>query len=282
MDDELHLDLSTKKESGGNLPRDACPDDLVFVDQPFGVALHPSRDLVAVGLISGVVSVFSYTVEGKNGCVLDGLGKPVHQAGVRCVAFDSTGRHLYSTGTDMALVVQDVETGALVYRNPRIHLKAVSAMSAYVEGMLATGDEDGLVKLWDMRQQREASTFDEHEDWVSSFTYNELTRTLVSVAADGVLVAMNTRSSKVIGQSYTIDDEILSAQWMKGGKRIVAGTQEGIVAIWTNGQWDDPVSGVGWGGVCIVFVVHFFSFFFFVPPSVNIHTFSERPLSWAS
>ncbi len=82
------------------------------------------------------------------------------------------------------------------------------------------------------------------------------------------------------GTSYTLDDELLSVQWMKvarsarqvgcspdvpfrlqEGKSIVAGTQEGTllvrqlqrapsalclagaVAIWTAGQWDDPVSG---------------------------------------
>ncbi len=62
------------------------------------------------------------------------------------MAFDSTGQSLYSTGTDMSLVVTNVETGAVSYRNPRIHLKPVCALSAYQEGMLVTGDDDGLVK----------------------------------------------------------------------------------------------------------------------------------------
>jgi hypothetical protein len=80
--DALNLDLTTNKANA--LPRDECPDDLLFLDQPFGLDLHPSRDLVAVGLVSGVVSVFSYRMD-ANVCVLDGLQNPTHQAAARCV-----------------------------------------------------------------------------------------------------------------------------------------------------------------------------------------------------
>ncbi len=86
VDDELELDL--KPAGSSKLQRDACPDDLLFADQPFGLAVHPSRDLVAVGLVSGVVSVFSYALQ-RNVCVLDGLANPVHQ--VFC-AFGIAGR----------------------------------------------------------------------------------------------------------------------------------------------------------------------------------------------
>jgi WD40 repeat protein len=127
----------------------------------------------------------------------------------------------------MSLVITDVETGAITYRDARAHLHAISTLSSYAEGMCATGDEEGLVKLWDMRTNKNVSTIDEHEDWVSDFAYNGsngmsrdefvtwflilyFAGTLISVAADGVLVAFQTRGMKVAGMSYSIDDELLS------------------------------------------------------------------------
>lgn len=116
-------------------------------------------------------------------------------------------------------------------------------MSTYAENMLVTGDEDGAVHAWDVRTpERPVFALHEHHDWVSDFCFNETTHMLLSVAADGVLVATNTRKMKMVGQSYTLDDELLSMQLVKNGKSVVVGTQEGLVAIWTNGQWDDPVS----------------------------------------
>lgn len=107
----LHVDLATRREREPALPRDECPDDLVFAAQPFGLDLHPSRDLLAVGLVSGVVSAFHYAMEG-NRCVLDGVAAPAHAAAAKCVRFSRAGNLLFSSGTDMALVVTDVETGA--------------------------------------------------------------------------------------------------------------------------------------------------------------------------
>ena len=82
---------------------------------------------------------------GSNGneCVVDGGKKALHQAACRAVRFDSTGKLLFSTGTDMALNVMDVNTLKVLLRNPRIHEKPVTAMISYGENMLATGCDEG-------------------------------------------------------------------------------------------------------------------------------------------
>jgi len=43
----------------------------------------------------------------------------------------------------------------------------------------------------------------------------------------------------IIGQSDDVEDELLSIQIMKGGKKVVCGTNEGCLSIWSWGKWGD-------------------------------------------
>ncbi len=243
-----------------------CPEDLALEEQPFGMDFHPSQNLLAVGLVSGAVSVYRYSAEG-NECILDGTaGPPQHQAAVRSVRFDGTGRVLLSTGTDMSLVVLDAGTLQQVHRNPRIHGKAVSAMACFDTHTLATGDEDGVVKLWDLRQQRETCMFHDNEDFISDFAWHPDRKRLLATGGDGYLSVFNPRAGKLDARSDNMDDELLSVRWIKGGKFAVVGTQEGVLNFWKvrrEGVFcgylvcaDCNLKNGDWGNICTRFPGH--------------------------
>jgi WD40 repeat protein len=209
-----------------------CPDDLVFEDQPFGLDFHPSQNLVAVGLVSGAVSVYRYAVE-ANECVLDGSsGEPLHGAAVRSVRFDPSGQFLLSTGTDMSLIVTDVATLRTVHRVGRAHESAVSAMTCFDTHSAATGDEAGVVKLWDLRQRAETHKLHDNEDYISDLSFHPDRKRLLATGGDGYLSVFNPRAGKLDARSDNMDDELLSVRWIKNGKFAVVGTQEGVLNFW--------------------------------------------------
>ncbi len=218
------------------LDDEPCPDDLLFDVQPFGMDFHPSQALIATGLVTGVVSVFRYSDEANERL----LHLQSHDEAVRCVRFDQSGRFLLTTGTDMKLNVVDLHSMQVVHTNPRIHLNPVSAMVCFDTHFAATGDDKGCVKLWDLRQQKETCSFEANTDFISDLAYHPERKRLAATGGDGHLSIFNPRASKLEKCSEFAGDELLSLQWIKGGKYIVTGTQEGLLSFWKAGEWDEP------------------------------------------
>lgn len=81
--------------------------------------------------------------------------------------------------------------------------------------------------------------FSHHEDFISDMALAESSGTLVVTSGDGRLSAINLKAGKVEGVSDQIEDELLSVAIMKGGKKVVAGTQDGVLNIYSWGKWAD-------------------------------------------
>jgi WD40 repeat protein len=115
---------------------------------------------------------------------------------------------------------------------------AINALHVVNEKTLASGDDDGVVKVWDVRTQRCVAEYDEHADYVSTIRTCEQHNELVAASGDGTLSIMDWRNKK-IELSYQLEDEPLSLAIIKRGTRVVCGTQEGALGIYTWGKWDD-------------------------------------------
>ncbi len=58
---------------------------------------------------------------------------------------------------------------------PEAHAAAVNALLPVAENLVASGDDEGCIKLWDPRQASEASaSFSEHTDFIADFAYQVL------------------------------------------------------------------------------------------------------------
>ena len=55
-------------------------------------------------------------------------------------------------------------------------------------------DDDGVVKVWDMRQRRCCHELKEHEDFISDMILAEDGRTLLCAGGDGYLSVWNRKS----------------------------------------------------------------------------------------
>jgi WD40 repeat protein len=60
-----------------------------------------------------------------------------------------------------------MKTGQLVYTQAQAHKSAVNAMALHLDYMLITGDDDGVVKLWDLRTKTAACEWHDNEEYIS-------------------------------------------------------------------------------------------------------------------
>lgn len=66
----------------------------------------------------------------------------------------------------------DVATCKVKKWQPQAHAAAINALLPVADGLMASGDDEGCVKLWDPRQASEASAcFSEHTDFIADFAY---------------------------------------------------------------------------------------------------------------
>ena len=101
--------------------------------------------------------------------------------------------------------------------------------------ILATGDDSGTVKVWDLRQRTTVCEFTQHTDYISDMTCVPHKKTFLVSSGDGTISYLDWR--KVTRKaSYELEDEPLSIVVMKNNTKVVCGTQEGTLAFYSVGE----------------------------------------------
>ncbi|KAJ1916295.1 hypothetical protein H4219_003863 [Mycoemilia scoparia] len=184
------------------------PKSIRFKEHCLDVAFNPGNDLIATSLITGHV----FLVDGED---------------------------LYTASKDKSWKVLDLETGKEKYHEQEAHNKAVNIIKPVNEQIIATGDDDGCVKLWDIRQNKQAFEYKEHVDFISDMAFNDQKRHLLATSGDGCLSVYDVRKSKPFDVSDNQDDELLSVALMMNGKKVITGTQGGVLGIFSYGMFGD-------------------------------------------
>jgi WD40 repeat protein len=214
-------------------------------EQPMDVCFHPTRALVAAGLITGKVETFSHTAEAAG----EVTSRDVHSESCRAVRFLPDGSGLVSAGVDCTLVVTNAETGARIARVAEAHDAAINRLCMLTETLMATGarrrrrrrgaaaarpicmrrlrchcgpadafraarpaagDDEGHVRLWDTRTRARVGTFRVHEDFIADMHHCTARNTLLTASGDGTLAVLDLRAAQVTARSDNQEDELLS------------------------------------------------------------------------
>jgi WD40 repeat protein len=151
------------------------------------------------------------------------------------------------------------------------------AKSTNNQSLLATGDDKGGVRIWDERlcgnwssssssnqninwkgKQRQSNlppgcvfSWKEHDDYISGLEHSEDGFTVLATSADCRLGVYDLRMPKerinncntTNGGNFRLsddqEDELLSIKIMKNGRKVVCGTQEGVLSVFSYGTWGD-------------------------------------------
>ncbi|KAJ1907220.1 WD domain repeat-containing protein 55 [Coemansia sp. IMI 209127] len=211
------------------------PKPLRFKEPVIDVAFSPKTSLVASSLITGHVFVHRYAVGGNERV----LRQRTHRKSCRSVCFSSDGELLYSASKDRSWAAMDVESGSESMRIDGAHESPLNLIHYVNEQIMATGDEAGGVKLWDVRKNKPAFSYAEHVDYISDMVFNEPKRHLLTTSGDGCLSVYDVRKAKPLHVSANQDDELLSVALMRGGSKVVVGETAGVLGIFSYGQFDD-------------------------------------------
>lgn len=153
------------------------------------IAFHPSeaKQLLATGLISGKVQLIDVD-RSPNAAGASKKEKPyvklwtVRPSNKSCrgIAFSYSGDSIFAISKDAAISRLDTRTGQVVNTWSKAHEAAPSRVLSIDENLLATGDDDGVVALWDPRQggglsqgSKPVRSYTHHFDWITSMLWCE-------------------------------------------------------------------------------------------------------------
>ena len=205
-------------------------------EQPFTLDFHPSRKLVGVGLITGQIKLYDYSGEKPEKAA---SSRP-HTESCRSLRFSADGNGVWTVGSDRLLHLRDLATNKPEWRRKNAHDASINAMTLLSEVGVATGDDDGAIKLWDIRQKSLSMKFQENSDFVADMLYTEHKGNSLAVAGgDGRLSVFDLRAGRLLALSDPLDDEILSLTLLKNGRKLLCGCQSGVVGIFSWGDFGD-------------------------------------------
>jgi WD repeat-containing protein 55 len=164
----------------------------------------------------------------------------LHEESIRCLALTRDERGVITGSSDRQIACFDGVKNTVSWSMKDAHKDCVNCIFR-VEGTLASADDSGTLKLWDLRTHK--STFENVnmcKDYVSAMTIIETKpEELLIASGDGTLTAFDLRTRKILVRSDDQEDELLSLEVIKNGKKVIAGTQEGPILVFSSGSWRD-------------------------------------------
>ncbi|KAI0267431.1 WD40 repeat-like protein [Gloeopeniophorella convolvens] len=218
--------------------------DIAQGAQIFDLAFHPTETVVYTGLLNGKVKAFSYDDDGAHKPAFD---LRISKRSCRGLALSPDGASLFAVGKNKSIHTIDTRTGAVSETRPAAHDAPINRVAHPTPHLLATGDDDGVIKLWDPRKRDALRAHTHHFDFISDFMWLQDKKHLVATSGDGTLSVLDVRSrkSEPFAQSEDQEDELLSIVPFKGGSKVAVGTQLGVLSIFNRKKgWGDCVDRI--------------------------------------
>ncbi|GLI62678.1 hypothetical protein VaNZ11_005354 [Volvox africanus] len=158
----------------------------------------------------------------------------------RAVSFSTNGSTVLAGYADHVVRSYDTTTGQPTATFSGEHDAQLSRVFTVDPHVFASGDEDGLVVLWDVRIGGATYRYTQHTDYITDFALHVKSLFLVATSGDATLSVHDLRKGKAIARSEDDnDDELLSCAVVKGGRKVVAGTQSGVLYLYSWGYFND-------------------------------------------
>jgi WD40 repeat protein len=204
-------------------------------DQIFEIDFHPNQSFLVAGLITGKVELWNYDEDERKR-----LGNySVFKQSCRGVEFNENGDELFAISSDCSWKILDSD-GKVKLTQKNAHSQAINKLKVLNENLFVTGDDNGVVKLWDKRTPtKETMVWDAHSDYITDFDFYAENHTVFSAGGDATLCVYDIRKQENFYKSDDQESEIHCVKVMKSGKRVYCGTQEGPVVIFKWGDWGD-------------------------------------------
>lgn len=227
-DDLIKALKAAREKKVRNSPPDIKTSGLIT-----DLSFHPEADIIAIGNISGELSVFSYNNE------LNKLEKKLKlsKKTLRGLEFDESGSSLLTISKDKTLRILDTETWTVKHKYLKCHDSPLYSCASLDTNICVTGDEDGFVKMWDSRLgDTSVMTFKRFEEYVSSFLKID-DHHLIAASGEGTIQSFDLRHKKPDIQSEMYDGELNCMGTVRSGTKLVVGSGTGPLYLFSKDQY---------------------------------------------
>jgi WD40 repeat protein len=220
------------------------PKDIITEDFPTDLSFHPEQNLLAVATVMGDVMIYRYTNE-ENELLHT---HEIHRKGIRDIEFSSNGTEMISCSRDKSVVVSDFETGKFKRFWDNAHSEPIYTLTQIDENLIASGDDEGTVRLWDVRVNTDEPVFSvkEVEDYISQIITNSQKRILACTSGDGYLTTINIGQKKMLIQSEPYEEELTCGGIFRNESKLILGSSKGNFYTFNWGEFgyhNDAFSG---------------------------------------
>lgn len=186
-----------------------------------------------------------------------------HTAPVVVAAVDSTGTLLATGGADGVVKIWDIRAGFTTHTFhghsgliSALHFFQVEASSADAQPKsrkrksrsgnddhvddaseettgfrLASGGEDGKIKVWDLHKRKAIATLDSHVSVVRSLDYSSQRQVLLSASRDKTVIAWSSKTWQA-GMTTPILETVERAGFVANGDFFFTGGENGRIRVW--------------------------------------------------
>ncbi|KAG0704181.1 WD40-repeat-containing domain protein [Suillus ampliporus] len=173
--------------------------DIPVGSQIFDLAFHPTHSTVYTGLLNGKVKAFRYDEQGQHE---ESFVLRPSKRSCRCLDTSEDGSRLWATGKAKAIFTIDTTTGTVSETRKDVHDSPVNRIKRLMPQMLGTGDDDGVIKLWDPRKSDPIRSYTHHYDFISDFLWLDDKKQLITTSGSKVVVGTQMGILSVFNRSH--------------------------------------------------------------------------------
>jgi WD40 repeat protein len=204
----------------------------------FETKFNPVNDDLAVVDLKGKLRILKINNDNDNENikVKNNFSASKNKESIYCVDYSLDGKKILCGTFDGELII--IENNKVYMRNTKAHEKSINKVKFINENLFCSSDFNGEIKIFDIRTKEEIFKFNEQEEEITDFEYNQDTSFLLSTSIDGTLGVYDIRKVgkyKLYALSDNIEDELTSMKLIKNGQKVACGTSEGPIVVF---NWD--------------------------------------------
>jgi len=147
-----------------------------------------------------------------------------HNDEVVGLSLHATNEYFASASKDRTWAFHNIETGKTLLQQIEPDESPLTCIMLHPDGLiLATGTEDNLIRIWDLKSQKNVATFRGHKDVINSVRFSENGYYLATSSRDNFIKLWDLRGPKN-SHSIRLESEVVSLDYDHSGKYLAAAT----------------------------------------------------------